>query len=519
MRALLIVMFFAFTVHYAFAQQPALQNAYTTALGTVQTRGIAEGPQGYFLCGFVIPPSDFDASVIHLDFAGDTLWTFRFNASSQDIFNSVCANSDSGCTVTGHSLIGNVLNLLTVRLDKNGNILWSNYYSENGFSVNGIRIRQTYDGGFVAVGEVFGPGYYTGIIKLDANGSLQWSNKFYQGSLAVSKPLNVLQLPDSSYSILSSYYTANNLTDIRHIRIDPNGNVIWEKTYGWDYADYTIGIIATPQGGFIIAAWYPYAIANQVGVGTAFIFTDSNGIITNMRWFLHPADDIRFIDLFQDAQGNLVLAGMVYPAPPGYGSAVCATFSNTALFQSGYYYGTADAEEIFAAGPNQAGGTLLAGDLLTGIPNSFYLIRTDTNYQAGCNETPFSLQNYPATMDTTTITTSTAFNLAVTPVILNRLPLQLVITDICQPSATEEFAEISSVNVYPNPATNTCTVTHDLANETSTLAIYNSIGELIFSIGLSGTETTMDVTNFAAGMYCITVQTNNVITTCKLLVQ
>jgi hypothetical protein len=61
--------------------------------------------------------------------------------------------------------------------------------------------------------------------------------------------------------------------------------------------------------------------------------------------------------------------------------------------------------------------------------------------------------------------------------------------------------------LYPNPATNSITLTSLLANERMSLIIYNAIGQVVYSKALVVGSELISTENFPRGVYTMTIQT------------
>ncbi len=140
-------------------------------------------------------------------------------------------------------------NILVVKLDFDGNVLWQ--YTYGGAQDERLwALIPTRDGGFLAGGYS-----YSGvggdktepsrgdkdvwIIKLDASGQLQWDKTF--GGLLQDELFSVLEMPDGGYLLgchsnsgLSGDKTEDSRGshDIWMIRTDGQGNKTWDKTLG-----------------------------------------------------------------------------------------------------------------------------------------------------------------------------------------------------------------------------------------------------------------------------------------------
>jgi len=110
---------------------------------------------------------------------------------------------------------------------------WSNTYggSQND---NCYALQPTANGGGVVVGltESFGVGYRdVWALKLDNQGNISWQKRY--GGSGLDAAYSILQNSDGSY-IVQGYtgsYGAGDF-DILLLKLDTNGNIIWQKAYG-----------------------------------------------------------------------------------------------------------------------------------------------------------------------------------------------------------------------------------------------------------------------------------------------
>jgi len=165
-----------------------------------------------------------------------------------------------------------------VKTGANGDIMWEktfgDFYDENAYS-----IQQTSDGGYIVVGDTssFGISPYTAkelgqsapadvyVIKTDANGNEQW-NKIFGGKYA-DVGYSIQQTFDGGY-IIAGYTVSNKkgpmyseysdyggfgVADAYLIKMDSDGNKLWEKTFGDDFTDeVAFSVQQTSDGGYIL---------------------------------------------------------------------------------------------------------------------------------------------------------------------------------------------------------------------------------------------------------------------------
>lgn len=96
------------------------------------------------------------------------------------------------------------------------------------------------------------------LLKLDPNGELLWQKCF--GGAMDDEAQQIIPTPDGNYLLIGS--TASNdgdisathgQTDAWIIKIDPNGDIIWQKTYGGTNYDAAISITPAHDGGYVVA--------------------------------------------------------------------------------------------------------------------------------------------------------------------------------------------------------------------------------------------------------------------------
>ncbi|WP_176231860.1 Ig-like domain-containing protein [Candidatus Hakubella thermalkaliphila] len=118
-------------------------------------------------------------------------------------------------------------------------------------------IQQTKDGGYIVAGgtESFGAGGYDFyILKLDSTGKVLWEKTY--GGEYYDEASSIQQTKDGGY-IVAGYTTSfgTGSLDFYLLKLDPQGKVLWEKTYGGEYWDGAFSIQQTQDGGYIVAGY------------------------------------------------------------------------------------------------------------------------------------------------------------------------------------------------------------------------------------------------------------------------
>ena len=230
---------------------------------------------GYILTGTKNnDQNDLDYWIAKLNSNTDIEWEKTYGGNDYDNANNIQQTTDGGYIVTGYSRSanGDVTNnkggsdAWILKLNTNGGIEWQKTYGGSADDYLSS-IKQTIDNGYIAVGYTTSnngdvpnnQGYYDAwIIKIADNGNLQWSKTF--GGIDLDGMHDVQQTINGEYLIAGK--TESNNGDITNnhgnkdwwvIKLQANGNLLWQKTYGGSGFDSANCIQKTNDGHYIIA--------------------------------------------------------------------------------------------------------------------------------------------------------------------------------------------------------------------------------------------------------------------------
>lgn len=224
--------------------------------------GIVQTPDG----GFVIAgyTSSFgsgmkDVVLLKINSSGVQEWLRVFGGSNDEEAYSLKLLPDGGFILAGatSSFGAGGRDIYLIRTDANGFLVWAK--TLGGLSSDGAwSVDLTYDGGFIITGWTFsyGPGYVgnTWLVKTDSLGNQKWHKYF--GGADVDRGYCVQQTSDKGYIVTG--YTASSgsgLDDLYLIKTDSLGNEIWSKTFGGSGRDYGNYVTEMSNGGFIITGY------------------------------------------------------------------------------------------------------------------------------------------------------------------------------------------------------------------------------------------------------------------------
>ena len=135
-------------------------------------------------------------------------------------------------------------------------ITWDRTYGGSGNDM-ALSLIQTTDGGYAVAGATYSKGAGGAdfwVIKLDSQGNMVW-DKTYGGS-DIDWAFSLIQTTDGGYAVAG--YTSSKGAGDRDfwvIKLDNQGNKIWDRTYGGSGADGALSLIRTTDGGYAVAGF------------------------------------------------------------------------------------------------------------------------------------------------------------------------------------------------------------------------------------------------------------------------
>lgn len=215
-----------------------------------------------------------DFWIVKLDGDGQPEWQRAVGSSGQDMAYCVQEAQDGGYIAIGTTemMDGDVTgnngssDVWVVKLDANGMLEWEQNYGGGGMD-EGFYITPLENGDYVAIGttssidgdisENNGFRDYW-VIRLDANGTLLWE-KTYGGTMQEIEARTILETSDHGFIFGGSSESDDSLVTGAHgdydfwvVKTDSLGEVEWERAYGGSAADYLNDLIQTDDGGYLL---------------------------------------------------------------------------------------------------------------------------------------------------------------------------------------------------------------------------------------------------------------------------
>ena len=197
----------------------------------------------------------YDFWLVKLDQNGSILWQKTYGDANSNIglYGDIC--SDNGFVLVGSTVPEgrNDRDIWLIKTDLNGDIEWSQTYGDSSIQ-SGSYLKQTQDDGFIILGSSLKTETQTdiNIIKVDEKGIVQWQKQIvYAGN---DVPYAIKE-DDNGYVVAA---TTTSLgagdKDIFLIKLDQSGTIIWERTYGGAELEYGFDVFPGDDGYVVVGS-------------------------------------------------------------------------------------------------------------------------------------------------------------------------------------------------------------------------------------------------------------------------
>ena len=297
-----------------------------------------------------------------LGYAQDILWEKSLGGKHADFLMDAVATPDYGFLLAGSSLSGKSGNKTALgngdldywlwKMKENGDLDWQKSFGGTGNDFLHC-VKITNDGGFILGGtsnstdvidEVVQSGTKTEkcrggddfwIIKLNAAGSEEWQKTI--GGMGQEKLKSIAQTKDGGYILGGSSASpspskggeqdpteaalygekkSENFGNMDYwvVKLDKNGKIVWQKTFGGIYEDELRSIEATNDGGYIVGGYSNSPQSgnktdDNKGTGDYWIFKlDQTGSIIWQKTIGGSQDDQLYV-VHQTYDGKYIVGG------------------------------------------------------------------------------------------------------------------------------------------------------------------------------------------------------------------
>ncbi len=203
-----------------------------------------------------------DGYILNINQDGDTLWSMIIGGAGLDEFKSISKTNDNNFIATGFTYSSGSGNadVWVVKFDSDGNVLWEKSFGgvANDYGNEIIKINT----GFLIAGatESFGINAEDAyLIKIDFNGNLIWSKTYGTDEF---DGFNSIISSNNAFVMVGYTQSFGNVVDILLLKTDTVGTELWSRSIGAGGYEYGEGIVESADGGYILTGY-----TNSYGFG------------------------------------------------------------------------------------------------------------------------------------------------------------------------------------------------------------------------------------------------------------
>lgn len=349
----------------------AMQEAFSDALP------MADG--GYLAIGWTLSSGagGYDGWLVRTGPSGDVIWQKAYGGPGAEVFYRAFLLPDGGFLVVGYtdSYGAGDDDIWVLRLTSTGSIVWQRTYGGPGEDWAGYATPAE-DSGFVLAGykTVAAPGLEdVWVFKIDADGHLVWQKTFGGNSREWAN--GVAAVPGGFLVAVNSY--VYQVYDVGwFIKVDASGNVLWQRRAAGPGGQtfYPQGFTAFPGGGtFVWGAYYDYN--GGMGANAWLARMDDSGNLYWQKSFGTPNTDY-MTSATGLPEGGVVVAGYNYPTQDSYNSeGWIARLDGSGNLLWEHNGGMSGWDMLSGVRLASDGGLMLAGRLSQGVNNHGWLIK------------------------------------------------------------------------------------------------------------------------------------------------
>jgi hypothetical protein len=232
-----------------------------------------------------------DYWVVKVDGSGNKVWDKSFGGTMRDQPSAITPAVGGGYIIVGSSASGvsgdkteasrGQDDVWIVKIDENGTTLWDKTFGGQ-FPDYASAITPVQGGGYIVAGystsgisgdksETTQGGYDYWVVKIDENGNKIWDKTF--GGSAADVATGVTSVPSGGCIVVGyseSGASGNKTSDSRGnrdywlVKIDGNGTKVWDKTFGGSNFDEAYSITAATGGAYLVAGYSASGVSEDI---------------------------------------------------------------------------------------------------------------------------------------------------------------------------------------------------------------------------------------------------------------
>ena len=217
------------------------------------------------------------------NFLGSTLWQVIYNSEGGlRKVDKVVPLSSGDILLSGQNSFGSWL----MKVDNQGQLLWHHVYDESRYSSGKCLVLLSTEGEYFLATDTnfFGAGKRDLLVmKLDQDGQIQWQKTYGSSDNEHLAAIDLTsdEQPGLLLAASKNIQGGTSNSDIWMLKLDLDGGIVWQKTYGGDGYDRAIDMVAYPDGGLLISGTGQKWDTQDIDYFNWFFKLDNEG---NLQW-------------------------------------------------------------------------------------------------------------------------------------------------------------------------------------------------------------------------------------------
>lgn len=243
-------------------------------------------------------------------------WERTFGGKGSDAAFSIVSLADGGAMIAGYteSKGQGSYDAWVIRINGKGNLVWDKTFGSKA-SDSAISLVALPDGGAMIAGQKLSTtkGLTDAwVFRIDAQGNLIWEKTYGGNKFDATMAMSITSLPDGGAMVAAKAAKGTDLGDVWVFRIDGDGNIIWEKTFGKkNSTDNVRSIISLPDDGAMIAG---STYSDKIATTAAWVLRlDARGHLVWERTFGEKNERNAAQSITQLSDGGAVIVGLTLP--------------------------------------------------------------------------------------------------------------------------------------------------------------------------------------------------------------
>jgi len=333
------------------------------------------------------------------DVNGNLLWSKKYGNSSQESFGSFQETSDGGYILAGQTApnSGGIFDATLIKTDVNGTTQWSKSYGATTGYTQFYAVKEMPSGGYIAVGQTndYGSNILNSYaLRTNALGDTLWTYVYNVPGFSFNTFTDVTIATNGDITMVGQKSSTVG-TGALLIKLDQNGNELWNKTYSTGAGLYAGEIELSSDG-------LNYFVSGRNGSFLSLMKLDTSGNVQFSNSYNFNVGSSTFHSIYVLPNNNGVL--MSINDAPGFGvdrsQLLKLDVNGNVIFSKSY--STCTTSSSGDALETQTGGIALLGSDIGMNATALYSLDANGNSGINCLDS-----NLVVTFNTPTLTITT----------------------------------------------------------------------------------------------------------------